>query len=403
VKTLLIIGAGREQVAAYQCAKRLGVRVLATDQNPHAPAVALADGFGKCSTADLEGNLRFARERRIDGVLTLCSETAVPVVAAIACALGLPGLSEQTAYLATNKNAMRAALNEHNVLVPEWRAIASADEAMDFIRSAALPVVIKPSDASGQKATVLLKDLARLDACVAEAKSHARDGKAIIERFVPGSEINVTAVVFAGKPMFTSFSNRETAAAPHFGIAIRHVAPADVPAAGLREIERVARASIAAIGMRDGIAYPQIIFDGERAWLVEIAARIPGGFMREVALYQSGIDLVEVAVRQALGMPCDIASMQSIAPSPAVAVDFITCLDVADVMGKISRVEGLAEARQQQGVQSVFFGLEAGCRIPELDSSGARFGAVIATGCDRAEACWRAAQAKSLIQFIAEE
>ena len=83
-KTLLIIGAGHEQVGAIIQAQQLGHRVVVTDRNPHAPGLKHADAYELVSTSDAAGNLAVAKRYAIDGVMTLGSETAVPVVAHIA-------------------------------------------------------------------------------------------------------------------------------------------------------------------------------------------------------------------------------------------------------------------------------------------------------------------------------
>ena len=54
--------------------------------------------------------------------------------------------------------------------------------------------------------------------------------------------------------------------------------------------------------MRDGIAFPQLIVsDDGSVRVVEVAARIPGGQMADLVRHAVGVDLVEVALRQALG------------------------------------------------------------------------------------------------------
>lgn len=217
---LLIIGAGREQLPAFQIARRLGLTILATDRDPAAPGRTLADQFVQVSTDDLTANLAVARQHQIQGVMTLCLESSVPVVAAIATRLGLPGIGEQTAFLATNKNAMRAALAQAGVAQPPFRPVVKLADAQAFLADQGLPLVVKPSDGSGQKATALLYEADQLAAWVAKAQAHARDGQAIVEGFIPGREINVTVVVHRGRIQVTSLSDRVTAALPHFGIGI---------------------------------------------------------------------------------------------------------------------------------------------------------------------------------------
>ena len=55
------------------------------------------------------------------------------------------------------------------------------------------------------------------------------------------------------------------------------------------------------LGLRDGIAFPQLIVRDGKALVVEVAARIPGGQMADLAFHALGVDLVEIALRQALG------------------------------------------------------------------------------------------------------
>ena len=56
-KTLLIIGAGREQVYAYQLATEMGLRVVGTDMDPKAPAFEHADHNLMASTRDVSKTL----------------------------------------------------------------------------------------------------------------------------------------------------------------------------------------------------------------------------------------------------------------------------------------------------------------------------------------------------------
>ena len=87
-----------------------------------------------------------------------------------------------------------------------------------------------------------------------------------------------------------------------FGVGWIHVYPPSIDDEQLREAGRIACESVRALGLRDGIAFPQLIAaeDG-RVVVVEVAARIPGGQMADLVRHAVGVDLVEVAVRQALG------------------------------------------------------------------------------------------------------
>src|SRR5579859_4491316 len=97
MKTVLFVGAGRHQRRAIARAKELGLRVAAIDRNGEAPGLALADVAEVVDFGDVGATVEAARRIAPDGVLTVASDRAVPVAAAIAGELGLPGIGADSA------------------------------------------------------------------------------------------------------------------------------------------------------------------------------------------------------------------------------------------------------------------------------------------------------------------
>ena len=64
----------------------------------------------------------------IDGVVAISTDRAVPVAAAIAEALELPGIGSETARLMTNKAAMRARLAEASIPQPTFAVLRAGDD-----------------------------------------------------------------------------------------------------------------------------------------------------------------------------------------------------------------------------------------------------------------------------------
>lgn len=396
-RTLLIIGAGHEQVPALVKAREMGFKVAVTDLNPEAPGMALADQARVVSTADREGTLAVARELGIDGVITIGSETAVPVVAHVAAGMGLPGYSESTALAATNKNVMRERFALFEVPTTESEPVDCLDQAFSFIDRYGFPVVLKPSDSSGQRGTTLVNDFPTLEDAVTDALHFSGDARAIIEKFYAGPEINVTAAVEHGKIRFLSLSERVTAPSPHFGIAIEHVSP---PLLNDRERDAIMDASekaIRAIGLTDGIAYPQVLHTSDGPKVLEIAVRIPGGHMYEVALHCSGIDMIEFSILTAMGHPSPLSACKNHPISSALSVLFLTERDFPSSDALISHVGSTETALAIEGVKMARMHLTPGQRMPRLSNSSARFGAVLAVGSTRDQACRRSREGACLI------
>lgn len=385
MKKILIVGAGDEQVSAIQVARDMGMTVLTTDMKSDAPGCAYAHKAFTVSTTDFKGTLDIARQERIDGIMTLCSETAVPVVARVASQLSLPGISLETALKATNKSYMREAMKSNNIPVPSNRTVSTYEEALTFTNEHYGPWVIKPSDGYGQRGTTYLSTVEKLEKSIELAKPFASDNKAIIEQFVSGPEINVTAIVNKGEVDILSLSYRETASTDNFGIALRHVAPVDISQNEINDIKELAKASTKAIGLQDGISYPQIVIGPKGPVVLEIAARIPGGYMREVAMYKSGVDMIKVAILQSLNENFTIDDVVTEDSYSAVSVKFITQLDIPKDIEKVNHVSGVDQARSIDGIKKCDIRLVPGQDVPLLDSSAGRFGTIIAVGDDREE------------------
>jgi L-amino acid ligase C-terminal domain 2 len=110
--------------------------------------------------------------------------------------------------------------------------------------------------------------------------------------------------------------------------------------------------------------------------------------------------MIEIAIRQAMGNEDPWGSCRRIPAEAALSVKFITELDCPDHGGReVVSIEGLEEARALLGVHLVRFYLEEGDPIPRLDSSAARFGAVIAAGVNREEACRLSREAVEKIAY----
>ncbi|KOX28450.1 carboxylate--amine ligase, partial [Saccharothrix sp. NRRL B-16348] len=83
-----------------------------------------------------------------DGVITF-SEAAVVAVAAIAEALGLPGIGVEAALNSRNKYLMRQAHEKAGAPIPGFRFVTTLDEARSAADAFGYPVIVKPTLGAG--------------------------------------------------------------------------------------------------------------------------------------------------------------------------------------------------------------------------------------------------------------
>jgi biotin carboxylase len=397
---VLMVGAGRHQRRAIERARELGLHVVGVDRNPDAPGLAAANVGEVVDFTDVNAVTKVGRRHGIDGVLTVSADRAVPVVAAIAETLGLPGIGNETAHAMTHKVAMRRLLAEHGVPQPQFAALRSLGERRGALEAVGVPAVLKPADSGGQRGVFQIASLDDLEAHLHAALSESATGEAIVESFHEGLELNGLAVARDGEIELLTLSDRLRPPGIGFGVGWTHLYPSTVFGDVLAHAEETTVAAIHALGLRNGIAFPQVIVspNGE-CRVVEVAARIPGGQMADLARHAVGIDLVEVALRQALGLdvPDEIVRPRFTQP---LAVKFLTASPGPLPTGRVVSVGSLEKVLAFPGVVQAELYLQPGETIRPVRLDGDRRGYVIAVADTNVEALERAEAAARLVDVI---
>jgi len=395
--TVLFVGAGRHQRRALVRVKELGVRVVAVDRNPEAPGLSVADAAEVVDFANVADVAEVGRRHGVRGVMTFAADRAVPVVAAVAETSGLPGIGTETAHLMTNKIAMRRRLADAGVPQPRFAAIRHLREVRAASDAVGFPAVLKPADSAGQRGLFLVASVDDVERHLHASLAQSTDEEAILESYHPGLEVNGLLVARGGDVTVVTLSDRRRPPGAGFGVAVAHVYPSTLFGDAVAEVERVGRSTVHALGLRDGIAYPQVIWgDDGVARLIEVAARIPAGQMDSVARYGVGVDLVEIALRQALGQPVPDELVQPERQQP-MAISFLTAAPGPLPTGKLVSVSGLDKVLAFPGVVEADLYFQEGETIRPLRVDGDRRGYVIALGATNLDAVERAEAAARLL------
>jgi len=375
---------------------------VAVDRNAEAPGLAAADVGEVVDFTNVPAVTEVGRRHAVDGVLTVSADRAVPVVAAVAEALGLPGIGVETAHLMTHKVAMRRLFADRGVPQPAFAALRRLTERHAALEATGLPAVLKPADSGGQRGVFRLDSLDDLEAHLHAALSESGSGEAIVESFHEGLELNGLAVARDGEVELLTLSDRLRPPGIGFGVGWAHVFPSTLFGDVLERAEEAAVTAIHALGLRNGIAFPQVIVsdDGE-SHVVEVAARIPGGQMADLARHAVGVDLVEVALLQALGLPVPDEVVKPHFSQP-LAIKFLTASPGPLPTGRVQSVGPLDKVLAFPGVVQAELYLQPGETIRPVRLDGDRRGYVIAIADTNLEALERAEAAATLVDVIVE-
>jgi biotin carboxylase len=132
-----------------------------------------------------------------------------------------------------------------------------------------------------------------------------------------------------------------------------------------------------------------------------VAARIPGGQMADLARHAVGVDLVEIALRQALGeeVPDELARPKFTQP---LAIRFLTAEPGPLPSGTVASVGSLEKVLAFPGVVQADLFLTEGETIRPVRLDGDRRGYVIAIAETNLEALERAEAAAQLVDVVVE-
>jgi len=380
-KHLLIVGGGVFQVPAIKIAQSMGLKVVVTDYNPEAEGMLLADYPIEVSTRNINLTVntakQFHRTCPLDGVLTVGTD-ASQTVAAVADALNLPGIPFEVAERATDKIKMRQVLQEKGVPVPDFRPIWTLEDCRQAINDMPLPLVIKPCDNMGARGVRKIESIDDLVPAFREAKEASISGKLILEEFMEGVELSLDALVYENEIHITGVADRIIERAPYF-VEVGHTLPSILPAGQQAQAVEVFKQAISALGIDIGAAKGDIKITSEGPKIVEIAARLSGGWMSAYTYpLATGVNLYKAAIQIALGEnPTDLTPKTSLVSAER---------SLLPPAGKILSIRGVEEARKIKGVKEIILMKEAGDMAEEPRSNMGKVGYVITVGKTREEA-----------------
>jgi biotin carboxylase len=400
-KTLLIVSGGIEAADAAKRAKEMGLYVVVSDRDPEAPGFAysdsrlIADVYGHDETAAAAE--RFNRKiRRIDGAICVAADAPM-TIAAVSERLGLRGLSRESARLASDKLAMKQRFLEAGVPVP-WFGIVQTSQALARIAiERGSDLVIKPVDSRGSRGVQRISRVQDLNAAFQLAYSHSPTGRVMVEQYLAGPQVSTESVVVDGRCFTPGFSDRNyehlERYAPFF-IENGGDLPSCLSAETQVKVRDVVAKAAAALGIRNGTVKGDIVVHNGEPHVLELAARLSGGFFctREIPL-STGVDFVGAAIRIALG--------EAVAPEelePQFSTSVIQRYAFPKP-GRIVSIAGAEAARSVSGIADVIVTARQGDVIPPAGDKRPSAAMVLATGSSRAEALAAADEALSKIRI----
>jgi len=235
----------------------------------------------------------------VDRLFGVLEQLQAPVARARDLA-GVPGMSAETVRGFRDKARMKEVLRAAGLPVARSRLLASAADGRAFVREVGFPVVVKPPDGLGAKATYRVRDAAGLDeALAALAPTPTRPVQA--EEFVTGDELTFETVSVRGRPVWwsgTRYLPGPLTVLENPWIQYCVLLPREEDAPDFAAFVPTGLAALRALGMGTGLTHMEWFRRADGSAVVsEVGARPPGVHIMPMMSLAHGLDMIAAWVR----------------------------------------------------------------------------------------------------------
>ncbi len=319
----------------------------------------------------------FDRRSHVDAVVAVDDQGTLAAAFA-SKRLGLAHNPPEAVAAARDKVAMRRLFAESAVPQPDFRVVERVGEAGRLASEVGFPCVVKPKALSASRGVIRSDDAHGAGRAESRVRSILRDageeeaGELLVEGFVPGPEVAVEALLHDGRlEVLAVFDKPDALDGPYFEETL-YVTPSRVSPVRLEEIGRVCAQATEALGLLEGPVHAELRLGGQRAAVIELAARSIGGLCSRCLSFGAGMSLEQLILARATGTSAN-------APSRQTAASGVLMIPI-ERTGRLVSVEGLKAASAVPGVTGIEITATAGRTIRALPEGDRYLGFIFASG-----------------------
>jgi len=370
LKTIMIFGAGINQLELIKAAKELGVVSVVIDPQTDPPGRGMADYYYQVDGKDYVTTKRIAIHHRIDGLVTGQMEKPMRLMARLAEDIGLDFHSPRIVEQCLDKWLMKQAFMKHSVpcakgiLVQENESI-KIDQLTEYL----FPLIIKPRDAFSSRGVYKVESESDLMDRFIETRSYASNGDVLIEEYMQGREFSVETITWKGHTTIVQYTQKYITPYPNT-VEMAHLQPAELSNGEKEYIAKVVISGINALEINNSAAHSEIMLTSDGPRIIEIGARLGGDFISShLTRASTGISMDRTAVQVALGVQPDLCPNKS-------NYSLIKYFDLP-VGRKVQKILSYDELLQQPGVVFAIIFTQPNDIIAPITHSALRPGCIL--------------------------
>ena len=352
-KKLLILGGTSASYDLVRNAKEMGIYTIVTDPNETGVSKEIADETAFVSTADIDGIIALAKERKVDGIFCGPSEFNLRNVIKACEKSGLPCYTTMEVWdRCANKDEFKAYCREYGVdCTPEYDI--TRETTKEELEKIDYPIIIKPVDGCSSAGITVCNSAEEVASALEKAYAASKKGKIIAEKYIQNDgEIFSVRYMLRDGEAYPYFMMDTYVADPIHRTSLisgyTH-APSKYAKYYMENMDKDVRRMLKGMGLKNGSAFIQSLPCDGKIYFHEMGYRLSGGMIFKLTEPLTNVHDMKMMLRYAVGGG-------SITEEEAAKIDLECHGKIGGQLmmplnaGTIGRVEGVEEIKKHPAV-----------------------------------------------------
>jgi biotin carboxylase len=373
VPAVLLLDPGREGINFKSQSAQRGLAVISVYTTPRehiatrGPNVTAGDA-ASIFTSDVDEILEEILKLGADvvGVVPV-PDVAVHTADMLAAKLNLPGNGAELALARRNKAAMRETAALAGLRIPRFALVKDVQDIAAAAATVGFPAIVKQTVSAGSHGTRLLSCSEDADdnSTLLTLDYYGRPVEAwLVEQYVRGRELAVNCFSYQGKHQVVDIWEYRQPGEQDYSFPYWESAqiPQDDP--DWQKAVDYVHQVLSAFGVTLGPSHTEVkVFEGE-VYLMEIAARLPGGPMIDQWIAHSNLDPMQQA------LDCRLGKRPAFLDIPVRFDSFCGASAIRNdgPAGVLTEIRGLEDLAGTPGIDKVLLTYKVGDLVPTTDS-----------------------------------
>jgi len=369
-KTILIFGAGINQLELIREAKILGIQTVVIDPSENPPGKEEADFYYQVEGKDYDTTKAIALKHKVDGIVTGQMEKPMRLMAKLALEMGYIFHTPDVVETSLDKELMKQVFLAHNLPCAQHVTFTKDQKiSQEKIQHLKFPLIVKPADAFSSRGVRKVDNFEELLNEENQTRQYSQKAKIVVEEFLEGKEFSVESITYQGKTEVIQITEKIITPYP-YTVELGHLQPANINKEQWTEIEHIVKKSINAIGIDNSASHAEIMLTKQGPKIIEVGARLGGDFIASYLTKAStGVSMDKAAIQVALGIKPDIKRLYT-------RHSKIKYIDL-EVGKKVKEIKPLNEIERQPGFVFLHIFVQPGDKVKKITHSAERAACII--------------------------